>query len=183
MRRIEAVKGMLTDRRNVVSQDHLVNEARIDANLPGSLQASAVMATLEMAALGGDSATFAAALDDMPWERLAANDFIQIIKLALKAGAHLDARQVAARALQQYPSDSEVKKFARVLSAPTLVSSTLPPAPGIEANRTWLKAHAGEYAGRWIALRAGELIAVNDSAKDLAVMIGDMKDVLLTLGR
>ncbi|HYM01080.1 MAG TPA: hypothetical protein VEZ90_19130, partial [Blastocatellia bacterium] len=115
-------------------------------------------AVLEAAADEGDPAAFAASLALVDSDILTAEGFMRIMRLALKAGAYLDARQVSVDALKRYPDDDEVKKFARVLAPPRIVASNPRPDPGIRANREWLKAHASEYSGQWVALRAGELL-------------------------
>jgi len=45
----------------------------------------------------------------------------------------------------------------------------------------WLKEHGEEYAGRWVALRDDELVAVADSFKELNAQLDSLSDVLVTL--
>jgi hypothetical protein len=44
-----------------------------------------------------------------------------------------------------------------------------------------LKEHGEEYAGRWVALRDDELVAVTDSFKELDARLDSLSDVLVTL--
>ena len=45
----------------------------------------------------------------------------------------------------------------------------------------WLKEHGDEYAGRWVALRDDELVAVADSFNELYAQLDSLSDVLVTL--
>ncbi|HKV39788.1 MAG TPA: hypothetical protein VJX67_11295 [Blastocatellia bacterium] len=128
----------------------------------------------------GDAAGFADRLADLSFDDLSREDFIRLIRTALKAGAHMDARRLSEWAARRYPDDPEVEKYAWVLSPPRIISSSLPPDSGVEANQAWLEVHAGEYPGQWVALRAGELLGVAPSVKELAAIVGDTKGVLLT---
>jgi hypothetical protein len=54
------------------------------------------------------------------------------------------------------------------------------PRPMVKAG-AWLKAHSEEYAGRWVALRDDELVAVADTFDQLHAKIGSLSGVLVTL--
>lgn len=162
-----------------MSHDQLEEPERANTGLPHRGTGYTSIAALESAASDGDSARFLASLAHMAWEKLSAEDFIHIIKLALKAGAHIEARQISERALQQYPDDRDVKKFARVLAPPRVISSNLPPDPGVSANHDWLKDHGSEYSGQWVALRSGDFLGAAGSVKELVALVGDTKGVLL----
>lgn len=41
------------------------------------------------------------------------------------------------------------------------------PRSELRLNYAWIKRHGGEHAGRWAALRGGELIAVADSQAEV----------------
>lgn len=45
----------------------------------------------------------------------------------------------------------------------------------------WLKEHSDEYAGRWVALRDDELVAVAGSFNELNAQLDSLSDVLVTL--
>jgi hypothetical protein len=166
-----------------VSQEHLNKSDETNSALSHRKGEDPVIAALEAAADEGDSAAFAASLAVVDSERLFAKDFIRIMRLALKAGAYLDARQVSVDALKRYPDDDEVKKFARVLAPPRVLASNLPPDPDVEANQAWLTTHHGEYSGRWVALRGGDLLGAGVSLKELIALVGETKGVLLTVAR
>jgi hypothetical protein len=52
--------------------------------------------------------------------------------------------------------------------------------PMVKAG-AWLKQHGEEYAGRWVALRDDELVAVAGSFKELHAQLDSLSDVLVTL--
>jgi hypothetical protein len=54
------------------------------------------------------------------------------------------------------------------------------PPPMVKAGE-WLKQHGDEYAGRWVALRDDELVAVADSFPELRSQLPSLSGVLVTL--
>jgi hypothetical protein len=54
------------------------------------------------------------------------------------------------------------------------------PRPMVKTG-AWLMEHSEEYAGRWVALRDDELVAVADSFKELHAQLDSLSDVLVTL--
>jgi len=66
------------------------------------------------------------------------------------------------------------------VSQSRILNSHLPPTPSVRANHAWLTAHRHAYKGRWIALRAGELLGVADDLETLVHAIGNIQGILLT---
>jgi hypothetical protein len=140
-----------------------------------------LLAAIEKLAYDGDKLAFHSLVATLDWEAVSAMDSINLIRLALRVGAHLEARQLSERALTRHPGDPDLRKLNRLLSPPRIISSTLPPTADIEANRGWLKEHSAQYAGRWVALRAGELLATGSSANQVIGIVGDISGVLITI--
>ena len=138
------------------------------------------MASLESAATAGDERAFLAAKDMVDWETRPAADFLRAVQLALSAGAHMAARNLAAQAAVRYPDDADLQKYARVLAPPRVLRSDAPPHPGLRANRDWLMTCGDKYRGQWVALRQGKLLGAADSLAALKELIGDTNDILLT---
>lgn len=69
--------------------------------------------------------------------------------------------------------------MARVLAPPKLVE-VLPANPSMSKNRVWIRHHAGEYRGKWIALRNGKLLASGDTISEAKSGLATVDDVLLT---
>jgi hypothetical protein len=135
---------------------------------------------LEMAAQAADEGAFLDALKIIKWEDRPPGDFIRAVQLALAVGAHLIAREISAEGAKHYPDNPEIQKYARVLAPPKAISRDLPPNPTLEANRSWLMTHGGEYRGQWIALRNGQLLGAAASLNELVKQVGSTKDTLIT---
>jgi excisionase family DNA binding protein len=138
------------------------------------------IAMLESAAAAGDEAAFVRAAGEIDWSRRTAVDFIHAVHLALAAGAHLCARNLAAQGAEQYPDYAELQKMARILAPARVVRSDLPPVPSVRVNQDWLRAHADEYKGRWVALRDGILLAVASTLGELKAQLGTLDGILVT---
>ncbi|MGH9855378.1 MAG: hypothetical protein ACREBD_36550 [Blastocatellia bacterium] len=144
------------------------------------------MNRMEDAAEAGNGYAFLSAYKELEDEELPPADYIRIIRLALKAGAHLAAREISAQAIRRHPSDSEIQKYARLLAPPKLVRRSLQTHPYIEANHNWMKQHGRDYRGQWVAILNGQLLGASASFDDLIgqlnnLQINDTKDVLLTI--
>jgi hypothetical protein len=100
--------------------------------------------------------------------------------LLLRFGASLAARDLSATALDLFGDDTEVQRFARILAGPTRAASMAAADTSNRNNREWLKTHAGEYTGQWVALRDGHLIGTADSLRELTEKVGDTTRTLLT---
>lgn len=135
---------------------------------------------LESVAQDGCERSFLKVLKDIDWRNWPAGELIKLIMLALKAGAHLAARQIASESLKRHPDNSDIQKYARGLAAPTVVSRDLPPNPTLKANREWLKTHSAAYRGQWVAIRNGELLGTAGSMKELTTQIPDRENILFT---
>jgi hypothetical protein len=139
-----------------------------------------VMTRLEDAARAGDRRAFLEALKEVEWQDWSPKDFAHAVRLGLEAGEHLAARRISEEGVSRYPDDSELQKYAHVLSPPKVISKHVPPDPARIANREWLKAHSGEYRGQWVAVRNGELLGVATSLRELVRQVGSTEDTLLT---
>ena len=138
------------------------------------------MALLEEVAEAEEEAALLSIGKAVDWSERSAEDFVLGIKLALKAGVFLLARELASEGAKRHPEHEELQKSARVLAPPKVIRSDLPPAPSVKANREWLKAHAKNYRGRWVALRNGELVRVANSFDELLEQVDDTQGILLT---
>jgi len=137
------------------------------------------LARLEVAAETGDEMAFVQAASEIDWCQRSAAEFARAVRLALAAGAHLLARNLAAQGAKLYTDHPELQKMARLLAPPRIVRTDLPPDPSIRANRDWLQTHANEYRGQWVALRGGQLLAVGSTARYLKAQLKNIEGVLL----
>jgi Arc/MetJ-type ribon-helix-helix transcriptional regulator len=108
------------------------------------------------------------------------DDYLQALAHALRTGEFGRARQVAMDGAARYPAHAELAKSARVLAPPTVTIAPRKHTANIQANRAWLKAHRQDYAGQWIALHDGHLLAAAPSFDALAAQVDATPDVLMT---
>ena len=133
------------------------------------------MDKLEAASRARDEQDFVSVADRIAWDKRPAEDILNAVQLSLFAGAHLKARQLAMLGADYYPDHVELQKYARILAPPKVLSSSLPADPGGGADIRWLKTHAGEYRGQWVALKAGELLVSANTMDELVRIIGNPK--------
>jgi hypothetical protein len=141
------------------------------------------MASIEAAADAGDENAFLVAAKSVEWSERTATEFLCATRLAPKAGAHLAARQISALGLERHPTNPQIQKFAYALAAPRTIGRALPPDPTVEANQKWLTEHAGEYTGKWVAVKNGRFLGAAASLRHLADQLDNIDGVLLTVAR
>lgn len=141
-------------------------------------QSGSVMDRLEAAAEAGDEYAFVSACHLLNEDDLSAADFVSLIRLALKAGAYGKARNIIFRGAQLHPSDAELQKYAYVFAPPKEIHRA-PAHPHNKANNQWMREHAREYRGQWVALRNGELLGAFASRDELIAALNDRTDVIL----
>jgi hypothetical protein len=135
---------------------------------------------LEMAAERGNEAAFLEAAGKIDWSKRPAVDFARAVRLALAAGAHLFARNLAARGAERYPDHAELKKMAYILAPPRVARTGLPSVPSLRANQDWLQTHGEEHRGQWVALRNGALLAAASTAREVWCSLETKDDILIT---
>lgn len=109
-----------------------------------------------------------------------AQEFIQAINQALAAGAHTQARQIAAQAVERYPNDPELARMAQILARPMAMRRKHKARDSARSNQLWLQQNYATYQDRWVALRDGELLGVADSVQALKASITDFTNVMVT---
>ena len=102
--------------------------------------------------------------------------FLSAIRSALSTGDTLTARAIAADAHRLYPDDPDLARYWRVLAPPVATAVTRPSRPDIRADFDWLRTHHNEYAGRWVALKDGQLLATAESVDGLFAQVGDVRN-------
>ena len=138
------------------------------------------LARLEIAAEIGDETAFVQAAGGIDWSQVPAADFARAVRLALAAGAHLLARNLADQGHGLHPHHEELAKMARILAPPRVVNANLPPDPSARANLEWMRVHAAEYRGRWVALKKGVLLASAPTARQLRDQLPATDGLFLT---
>lgn len=134
---------------------------------------------LEKAARNSNEEDFMYAVEKIDWTQKSAIAFVRAARLALSVGVYLIARRLAERGTKLHPHHTELQKMARIFAPPRLIS-TAPAQIAVKANDEWLRDHATEYRGQWVAIKAGKLLAKGRSVKELNEQIEDTSDILLT---
>jgi hypothetical protein len=71
------------------------------------------------------------------------------------------AREQVQRLAARWPDAPRVRHYLRVLARPEVGPGGLPPIRSLDVERAWLREHAREYAGCWLAVLGDQLIAAN----------------------
>ena len=138
------------------------------------------MTALELLAELRNESGFIQVAERIDWSQRPASDFTRGVRLALAAGAHLFARNLAALGAQRYPNHQELQVTSRVLAPPRVLRTDVPPDPSWRANRVWLSSHADEYRGQWVALQEGELLAFAATVGALRSQLDSVGGVMIT---
>jgi len=82
------------------------------------------------------------------------------------------ARRLVGELLKQWPDSPRLQHLRRTLAPPTVRTRRDVKTVNHERERAWLRAHAPEYPGCWIAVLGDELVAADPS---LSVVLDRMK--------
>lgn len=107
-------------------------------------------------------------------------EFIGLIKQAISYGDYSLALEEALSGLKEYPDNSILQNYSKVLSPPTIVERDLKPIMGLDLNIKWIKENGNRYSGMWIALCNGELLGASESLSSLLLEIGEKENILFT---
>ena len=154
--------------RELAEQDALRHTG--EEPLPASHSVPEWAAGLRTAADSGDEIGFIVALREAPRDALTAQDWELAIRLALQAGAHVQARELAQEGARRFPNDQRLQKRAHILSPPRVVgafSVESENAAAQKADHEWMRTHWGEHRGQWIALRNGQLLGTASTLREL----------------
>ncbi len=84
------------------------------------------------------------------------------------------ARALAPEYAARWPEHPALQRFALVLEPPTLLPSRRAvPKRSLEAERNWLRHHAHEYPGCWIAVYGSDLVAAARSVREVLAALDD----------
>ena len=80
-------------------------------------------------------------------------------------GELVQARETVKELERRWPDDLEVRRFARVLAPPAISVREGGTARPRHQEYHWLREHAREYPGCWLAILGGRLIAASPDVK------------------
>jgi hypothetical protein len=122
---------------------------------------------------------FVQALCGVDQDSVGPDDYLDLIRLALAAGAHHTARELAATASARYPEDIAISRFTEALRPPELSKPSHERNAHNEAAQSWLRENAARYLGQWVALRGDELVASADSLQQLRKAAGSLRGLFV----
>lgn len=94
------------------------------------------------------------------------------LRALLGQGAVEQARVLIEELARHWPDDETVRHYARVLAPPRVSVRRGHRGPSRQLERTWLREHAREYPGQWLAVLADQLIAADP---DLDVVLAAIR--------
>jgi len=136
---------------------------------------------LEESARAGGHRAFAALARAIDWSTRQPDELTATIDLALSlemAALAIDLAQLGGRL---FPDHERVQRAAQVLAPPVVHVVRLPRARGLSASTNWLREHASQYQGQWVAVREGHLLGAAESLEELKTVIGEGEDAVSTL--
>ena len=126
---------------------------------------------LETSARIRDRGQFIRIAEGIDWSAHPADELLRAIDLALS----MELADLAIRLAQQgkplFPDHERVQQAAIVLAPPTVRTSHIPPAKGLDVSAAWLRVNASQYRGKWVAVREGQLVGAAQSLQELAAII------------
>jgi hypothetical protein len=92
---------------------------------------------------------------------------LERVRQLLEAGSVEEARAVAREMVVRWPEAAIAQQTARVLAPPRVISSNGPPVPSRDRERAWLKAHAHEHPGCWLAVYEDRLVGAHADFREV----------------
>jgi hypothetical protein len=136
---------------------------------------------LRAAADANDGIKFMHAFRQMDKTMLLAEDYVQLIHLALATDLGMLGRWLSTEGTERYPHDEPLAKFALALAPPKFLGTRPASDRDSRANSQWLKQNRNHYRGQWVALRDGQCLGVAETPKKLAEQVGDLRRYLITI--
>lgn len=163
----------------LVFLDELIQESEVTQ---AQLQIqNAPILLLDFLARENDQQTFKLLVDGILWSRHQPKDLLHAIDLALDIGLSSLAIDLAYRGADLFPRHERIQQAARVLAPPIVYTEPGQDLRGVDESKAWLKEHAREYRGQWIAIRDGRLLGAATALNELNPIIGTREDASRTL--
>ncbi|GAB4459566.1 MAG: hypothetical protein Fur0044_52260 [Anaerolineae bacterium] len=124
---------------------------------------------------------FVALAETVDWSACQPEELLRTIDLALSLELSSLAIKLAQQGRRLFPKHERIQQAARVLTPPVGREVSTAYTQNLSASQLWLREHAPEYRGRWVAVREGELVATGESLQELTTVIGEDEDLTNTL--
>ena len=124
---------------------------------------------------------FGELVEQIDWATRSPDDLTTALDLALSMEMSRLAVELAQLGGRLFPDHERVQQAARVLAPPKAQVTYLPRAKGLDDSRMWLREHASEYKGQWIAVREGRLLGAAYSFDVIKPLIGEDEEAASTI--
>lgn len=131
-----------------------------------------MLSTLEKAAQSADHRTFDLVVRTIDWSRLGVTELARAIDLALALDMTPLARELAHIGSKTFPGDTRIQQALAVLSPLAVSRMRLAQGPPLDASQKWLKEHASQYKGQWVAVHGSTLLGSAPTLRELYQRIG-----------
>jgi len=128
---------------------------------------------LEQSARMGDRQTFVALVKATDWSTRTPEELLLAIDLALHQEMAALAIELAQLGQRLFSDHERIQQAARVLAPPAIRGVRPSRARGLKASMEWLREHANEYRGQWVAVREGQLLGAAKSLKELVSLVDE----------
>jgi len=133
---------------------------------------TAITQQLEAAVQANNHGAFLAQLEGVDWSAHTPDDLLRAIQLALSLNLVWPGRDLAAQGLRLFPDHEPLRRAARVFEPPTTrMSRNSAPPKGTKESHNWMRDHAHEYRGQWIAVNQGRLLGAARTLDELRPLI------------
>lgn len=109
----------------------------------------------------------------LDWEEQPPEMYREVISMAIALEMTRLAYYLAQQGHAHYPDDEELRKAEYVLAPAKAVKSDYPPIQGLSNSMKWLKDHAQDCRGKWVAVLNGELLKTGASYQELVEALGE----------
>ncbi len=89
------------------------------------------------------------------------------IRDLLEEGDVEGARALVRDLEASWPDADRVRHYARMLAPPRVLKADGPPGRSLESERRWLREHAHEHPGCWLAVHGDRLIAAHPRLREV----------------
>jgi hypothetical protein len=139
------------------------------------------MQRLEATAQATDRRVFLEQLEGVDWAAHPADDLLRAIQLALSMNLVWPARDLAEQGMRLFPDHEPLRRAMRVFEPPTVRMTRGTPLKGVKESHDWLRTHAHEYRGQWIAVNQGRLLGAAHTLDELRPMIDQVEQPRSTI--
>ncbi len=140
-----------------------------------------VQTLLEEYAQAGERQQFVALAKTVDWSVCKPEELLRTIDLALSLELSTLAIKLAQQGKRLFPKHERIQQAAQVLTPPVGREGTTSYVQNLSTSQLWLREHAPEYRGRWVAVREGELVATGESLQELTTVIGEGENLTNSL--